>query len=929
MMTGMDWDLDHHPLVGRRHEWDRLVDLVDAARRGRSGSVVVRGAPGMGKTYLLSAVVASAEQMKVVSVSGAETEMVFGFAGLQRICAQIGVGFEGLSGQQRHALRVAVCSEDGDPPDPYLVGLAVVNLLSDFGAERPLLCVVDDAQWIDDASRQALGFAARRLLADRVAMVFATREVGGGDHLEGLPEMRLGPLGDDESRALLDAVLPGRLDRRVRERLMADAAGNPLALTELPRTMSPADVAGGFGLAGHTVRWNPATRLEEVFAGRYSALPLRSRTLLLLAAADPTGDAAALWAAADRLGVDVGDAAPAEEAGLIILDTRITFRHPLVRSAIYSSEPAIRRHRVHAALAESIDGPDAEDYRVWHRANATSAPTEEIAGELMVSAQRARRRGGIAAAAAFLDYAVKLSPGTVDRARRALEAATAKLDAGDASAAARLIETADAVVVDDSHHARVLLLRARLAFASDRGRDGPRLLLAAARALADHAPLAARETYLEALMAAMIVGRMAGDAEFEPERIAAAAVDAPPAPVPARAVDLLLDGLVVRLAEGYVAAAPVLKNALHAYLRDLRAGTADPRWHDITNRICLDLYDFDVYRDLAAEQLQLLRDAGELTVLPAALTTMAAVHVIEGDFGAGEALLDEALIVSSATGAPPHRSGTALLAAHRGDERQWVSVAGQTVAEASQRGEGTEVTVTLFAKAILNNGLTHFVEALDACRAGWDFDDVGLYGCLLIEAVEAAAYARDVAVAHEIALELGTRAAASATESAMGLAARAVALAKGDGAADDDYRRALTHLGRSPLAVYRARTHLVYGEWLRRAGRLEQARAQLRLAHDQCSAMGAEGFAARAERELKAAGGNSAPRGRRYETNLTMQERHISRLVRLGQTNAEIGAQLLISHRTVEWHLRNVYNKLGITSRRELRNLDEREWRGT
>jgi DNA-binding CsgD family transcriptional regulator len=921
MMAAMRGGARHRTFIGRRRERESMAELIAAAREGRSAAVVVRAAAGAGKTYLLSRVVDdNGEGMHVVRISGTESEMVLEYAALQQLCAQLRPRVDSLPQVQQRALRVALGLDAGDRPDPFLVGLAVVNVLSDAGARRPLLCVVDDAHWVDEPSRQALGFAARRLLADRVALVFATRDTGDRDHLDGLRQLMLAPLTDAESRALLDAVLPGRLDDRVRERLLADAAGNPLALVELPDTRAPAQLAGGFGLAGGAA---PPTTVEDVFGRRYLALPEPTRLLLLIAAAEPVGEPSWLWGAAESLGVGVDDAAAGETAGLMSLDTRVTFRHPLVRSAVYRGATAADRHRVHAALAAAITGPDAADHRAWHRAHASSAPSEPLAAELVDVTERARRRGGISAAAAFLAYAVDLTPDPDQRARRALAAATAALDAGDTAAAARLIDTAGAAVVDDRHHAHVALLRARLAFAADRGREGPRLLLAAAQALAGPEPLLSRDTYLEALMAAMIVGRLAAGDDHSAQRVAAAARDAPPAPTPARAVDQLLDALVTRLTEGHRAAAAQLKSALHAYLRDVHAGTADPRWHDVTNRICLDLYDFTEYRVLATRQLDMLRAAGELTVLPAALTTLAAVHILDGEFASGEALLDEAFIVSSATGAPPHRSGYALLAAHRGDDALWESTAGRTRADAADRGEGTEVTVALFAEAMRDNASSRHQQALDACRAGLGYDDIGLSACLLVETVEAAARQGESAEAQDAAAEIALRASGAAGESALGLAARAGALA-GRGDADSvaaDYEKAITHLERSPLTVYRARTHLAYGEWLRRNARAGEARTQLRLAHGICVRIGADGFARRAARELESAGGSVESRRRRYDVGLTPQERHISRLVRQGNSNAEIAEQLLISHRTVEWHLRNIYGKLGIGSRRELRAM--------
>ena len=901
--------------IGRRGEIQTITTLIDAARSGRSGALVMRAAAGLGKTYLLSRVIGEhADGIRVLAVSGAESEMVLAYASLQQLCAPLRDHIDQLPALQRHALQVATGHEAGDPPDPFLVGLAVMNLLSDAGAEKPTLCIVDDAQWVDEPSRRALGFAARRLLADPVALLFATRDTDTADHLDGLPELWLPPLSDGEARLLLEANLPGRLDQHVRARVLAEAAGNPLALTELPHALSPAELAGGFGLgSGHTL----TTRLEHNFAQRCRVLPEPTRLLLLIASAEPVGDPAWLWSAAERLGLGVDDAGPAEAAGLIKLDTRIRFRHPLVRTAVYRTAPAAQRLVVHSALAETIAGPDAADYRAWHHAHATNAPQEAIAAELIASADRARQRGGVTAAAAFLQYAVDLTPDVVVRARRALDAAAAKLDAGDTDSAARLIDLADGAEGVEPH---VTLMRAKLAFATNRGRDGPRLLLAAARQLSDQAPAAARDTYLEAMMAAMIVGRLGADSEG-PDEVALVAKSAPPAPGRQRAVDRLLDALIVRFTDGYVPAAPLLKKALHAYLREVRSGTADPHWHDITNRICLDLFDFDSYTLLAERQLDLLRSAGELTVLPAALTTSAAVSVLGGDFPRAEALLDEAFVVSTATGAPPHRSGEPLLAAHQGRAQKWHAAERQTMEEATERGEGTEVTVAFYAGAVLHAGFGRYQEALEVVRKGLRYNDIGLYGSLLIELAEAAAYTGDYETARGAAAEIAQRAAASHTESALGLAARSHALAEGDAASAADFEQAITHLERSPLRVYLARTHLVYGEWLRRRGRRAQAGTQLRIAYDMCTQMGAEAFSERARRELEIVGGSTATRDRRYETSLTAQERSVGRFVQQGYTNGEIAEHLLISHRTVEWHLRNIFNKLGISSRRELRSL--------
>ncbi|WP_241472936.1 AAA family ATPase [Mycolicibacterium neoaurum] len=885
-------DLRGGTLVGRRVEQQQLTQLVDRARAGNSAVLVIRGQPGIGKTALLHDVVKRAADLRVIALSGAESELELTYAGIQQLCAALLGHIDRLPDPQKNALRVALGLRDGPTPDRLHVGLAVLSLLSESSTERPMICIVDDAQWIDRASRHALVFAARRLSAEPVMMVFALRGGHAYPELAALPHMHLDGLADADARALLTTVLPTRLDDAVRENILAESGGNPLALCELSHALPPARLAGGYGLASAR---SVALRIEQTYGQRLAELPPHTRTLLLIAAAEPTGEPTWLWAAATRLGIGADAAVAAERSGLVTVDTRLRFRHPLVRSAVYSGADLPARRQAHDALAQVIPGSIAPEHRVWHRAHATNAPDESVARDLERSAEQASRRGGAAAAAAFLSYAAALTPDPLRRGERALSAAASALDAGDPAAATDMLTV---VAGSDSEFlsARADLVRARIAFAVQRGRDAPPLLLAAAEKLRSIDAALARDAYLEALVAAMIVGRLHSGTRSSAAAIAHAARQLPPPSNEATATDLLLEGLVVRLIDGHASAAPLLRHAIARYLAEDAAGTADPRLHDITLRVLLDLFDQDTYNHLNFRQLELLRTAGELTVLPAALTTYAGSCVTSGDFATAQDLLEQSDAISTATGAPPHHSIRTYLAACRGQDQQARELARATIAEAGERGEGSEITVVHFALAVLHNGLAQYDKAFAACTTALEYHDVGMYGHVLSETVEAAARSGEMN------------------------AARARALLGSGSEAEREFRLAITELERSPLKVLTARTHLLFGEWLRRENRRTESRGELRVAYEMFVHMGADGFTERSRRELAAAGEPLRKRRRdASETTLTTQESYIARLAGDGYTNAEIAGHLFISPRTVEWHLSKIFLKLGVSSRRELR----------
>ena len=904
-------DAGRDTLVGRRAEQQQLAALIDRVRGGGSAVLVLRGAAGIGKTALLRDVRDRAADLRVITLSGAESEMELAYAGVQQLCAPLLGSLDRLPGPQKNALQVAFGLRDGAAPDRLMVSLAVLSLLADAGAQRPTICLIDDAQWVDRASLQALAFAGRRLSADPVAMIFAARDLQAEQELAALPQMHLGGLTDADARVLLSSMMPARLDDIVRDNILSEADGNPLALLELHRALPRAQLAGGYGL---TAAKPLAARIEQTYGQRLRELPSQTRMLLLLAAAEPTGEPSWLWAAAARLGIGADAGVPAERSGLVSVDTRLRFRHPLVRSAIYRDAVPSQRRQAHAALADVISGRLADEHRAWHHAHATEAPSEGVAVELVQSAERARRRGGSAAAAAFLAYAVELTPDPVRRAERALAAALSKLEAGDPEAAARLLEAVTGAD-DELLGVRADLVRAKIAFATNRGSDAPPLLLAAAERLRDLDPALARETYLEALMAAAIVGRFSTAVA-----VAEAARNAPRLSGPPRAVDLLLDGTVVRLTEGYVAAAPMLKRAITAYLDDDKAGTADPRWHLIALRVLLERFEEATYNALSRRQLELLTAAGELTALPNVLTTNAGACVNTGDFEQAAALVEQSRSIAEATGTPPHRSVEAYLAAYRGQERLCGEIVQATVKEATERGEGSAIAQAHFASAILHTGLRQYDKAFAACSSALEYDDIALRGYILVEMVEAAIRCGQRGAAEAALDELAERAEASGSDSALGLAARCRALIDDGQNAGAEYEVAVANLRRSPVVVYCARTHLVYGEWLRRQNRRTDARRQLRIAHEIFTDMGADGFAERTRRELAAAGEPMQDeRGSTSTVTLTTQESYIARLAGDGYSNSEIASHLFISPRTVEWHLSKIFAKLGVSSRRELR----------
>jgi DNA-binding CsgD family transcriptional regulator len=900
-------------LLGRTKERDVLAGVLGAVRAGHSSALVVRGEAGTGKTSLLEQLEREATACRVLRVTGVQSEAELAFAGLHQLCTHVWSYVDRLPAPQRAALQVALGLAMDDAPEPFLVGLAALNLLSTGAGPEPLVCIVDDAQWIDGASMQALAFVARRLLAEPIGLVFGVRGVADRPELAGLPELVLHGLDDRDARRLLASTVHSRLDKQVEDRILAEAHGNPLALLELSRTATSTELAGGFDIPD---KGQLQGRIELAYQRRRQALPRELQQLLLVAAAEPVGDVPLLHRALTVLGIAPEAAASAELEEFLEIGTRVRFVHPLVRSSIYRLAAPADRRAAHRALGEATDPQLDPDRRVWHLARAASGLDDGLAEELARSAGRARARGGLAASAAFLLRATELSSDPVRRASWALDAADAELAAGATGAVPELLATAELGPLDRLQQARVARLRAELDLTLRRGTEAPGLLLDSARRLAELDPDLCRETYVEAFGAAIYVGRLAGGEAGR--AVAAAAADAPAARDPAQATDLLLDALVVHFTEGTLPAIPALHRAQRAFCASDTGEAGRGAW--LATRVAAATWDDQAWDELTSRRMATARETGALSELPLANTYRAGVLVHAGEFNAAEALIEEAGAISAAIGSAPLAYTSLVLAAWRGQTAAVLEMVRAALPDAVSRGEGRMIALAEYANAVLHNSLGEYDEALAAAQWGCAYDDLGLSGWSLTELVEAAARAGRTEAAAAASRSLSERTRASGTDWALGIDARSTALVSHGAEAEDRYSEAIARLSRTRIRVHLARAHLIYGEWLRRENRARDARSELRVAHEMFRDMGAAAFAERAGRELRAAGDSASSYSQPTVHALTPQELQIAELARSGHTNPEIGDRLFISPRTVEWHLAKVFAKLDIRSRRELRS---------
>jgi len=900
-------------LLGRASEREALGELLEQARGGRSRVLVLCGEPGVGKTALLEDAVQAASGFLVARASGVEAEMELPFAALQMLCAPMLDRLDQLPEPQRAAIGTAFGVSSGPAPERLLVGLAVLSLLAEAARELPLLCVIDDAQWLDRASAQALAFVARRLLADPVAVLFATRERPGTE-LAGLPELSLRGLADDAARALLSSAIDGPIDDRTRDRIVTETHGNPLALLELPRGHTPAELALGFGAPDPTLL--PA-RIEDNYRQRIDALPAQTQLLILIAALEPLGEAARVRQAGQLLGVGSDAAEPAVMAGL--LDANLRFHHPLVRSAVYRASTPQQRTRVHLALADVTD-PDADpEYRAWHHAQAATGPDEELAEELERSAGRAQHRGGLAAAAGLLERSAELTPERHRRAARLLLAADAQLTAGATNRAQTLLDESLPDLRDARSRAQAARTQGMIRFSEGRGGETASLLFRAAMGLKGTDPRRAREVLLEALGSAMWAGRLTTGTT--PLAVAQAARDIPAPDEDEQVATLLLTAYARRLTDSYAKAVDGWRRAIAAYTHDLRE-QPQPSWSGLIWNASGELLDFAAHYATAREACRAAREQGALARLPGALRTLARCEVLAGRIDAAEALVAEAEEIGRATGAPgPGASQTLTLGilCWRGEEGKARPLADTVAAEALAHGQGLDLTIVEFDLTTLELGLGRYEEArLHALRV-FEEDPLWWFGTrALADAVEATVRSGDENGARAALERLRERALATGARWGLGLLARADALLASDDRAEALYRESLDHLGHSGAATELARSQLLYGEWLRRLRRRRDARLQLRAAHQMFEAIGAGAFAHRAQVELLATGEHARTRAPDTRDQLTPQEQQIARLAAEGESNAQIGAQLFISPHTVAYHLHKVFGKLDVGSRNQL-----------
>jgi DNA-binding CsgD family transcriptional regulator len=911
---------------GRARERKALDNLLDRVRGGESAVLVIRGEAGIGKTALMHYCARQASGCRLVQIDGVESEMELPLAALHQLCTPMLSGLDALPEPQQRALRAAFGLAAEPAPDRFVLGLAILSLLAENAAARPLICLVDDAQWLDGASAQVLGFVGRRLLAEPVGLVLAVRETGGEQVFPGLPALALEGLTDADAQALLRAAVPGHLDERVRDRIIAETGGNPLGLLELARGMGDAELAGGFaedagGFAGLPGASQPGllqTRLQDHYLRRVQVLPEPAQQLMLLAAADPTGDATLLWRAAHTLGLGPQAAATADTEQLLSIGSRVRFRHPLVRSAAYVAGSPEDRRAAHLTLAAATDARADPERRVWHLAAAATGPDEEVAAELEQAAAKIQARAGLAASAAFLQRSVTLTAEPGRHTERALAAALAQLHAGAFDSALGLLAQAEAQAVDDLQRARVEMLRGQVEWASVAGRDAPVLLLRAARRLeALHAGLA-RETYLYAWVASCLAGPLAGPGGLLQEVSLAARAAPPPAGDP-RPCDLLLGGLATLVTHGHAAAEPTLRRAVNSFLGDQVSGEEWLQWGILAQMATMALWDFDGWARMSARHVELARASGALAPLSIALNGRGQVATHCGDFGTATTLAAEKDVVNEVTGIRLAATCDLLLAGYRGRPAEAAPLFAAVTEESMARGEGLAVQMAQWSAAVLHNGLGHYPEALAAAEPAAEETYQPLSRQLILpELIEAAMRTGRADLAREALDRLSAMTAIESSDWAKGLEARSWALISEGREAEQCYAEAIERLGRTPLRPELARAHLLYGEWLRRENRRLDARHQLHAAHHLFTEIGADAFTERARRELLATGEKVRKREVGTYSQLTSQEEYIVRLARDGRTNPEIAAELFISTRTVEWHLRKVFAKLGITSRRDL-----------
>lgn len=904
------------PLLGRNAEREAIEELLAAARDGLSGALLLIGEPGIGKTRLLEYAATAAADLRVVWLTGVESETQLAFGALHRLLRPFFDRVPGLPVPQRDALNAAFGLTGGEPPDRYLVGLATLTVLACVAADQPVLCLVDDVHWLDRESAEALAFTARRLHADSLAFIFAARPQDGGlTAFDALAVRRLSGLESLDATVLLALAVEGALDPAVAGRLVAGTGGNPLALVELTAQLTPEQFAGVAPLPARL----PVTRmLDGYFRAAVAALPADTRRLLLLIAAAPAHDAPLIWRAAGMLGLPARTADAAAERGIVTREPLPAFRHPLIRSAVYNDADCAQRRQVHAALAAACDSAGDAERSAWHRAEAAAGADDQVAAELEAAAERAMARGGYSEQALFLSRAAELTSAPDMRARRLLAAADAHLISGDPAAAGILLDIAVADLNGPVPRARALRTRAAIEMFHVRVANVPAMLLAAVTELGSQDPQMTWDLLFQAMHAALMAREhISGTALIDVAKATAAAWHDPDAP--GWSADLLMEGLALRVAEDHARAAPVLRTAL-ARLR----ASAELKETGIPLSVPVflaadELWDVNARSELIDRIAAVDRDHGALYALGLTLLAAAQTKITAGRFAEADACYAQADDYFAATGFPAHGAvnRAQLLAwTGRGDELRTVIAGIASLAE--ECGQGHLDKMGLHARCVLDLGLGRYRSALGHALAIFHDDPPSVGNLVLPLIVEAGVRTgrRDAAAA--ALARMTERAQAAGTPWGLGLLARCQALMSADEHAEARYRDSVELLSQVPVDLDLAHTRLLFGEWLRRRRRRADARRQLRAAHQLFDSCGAVPFATRAQAELLATGEQVSKRDVPAGNDLTPQERHVAVLAAAGSTNAEIAARLFITVSTVEFHLNKVFRKLAISSRRQI-----------
>jgi DNA-binding CsgD family transcriptional regulator len=898
------------PFLGRAAERAVIGELLDAVREGLGRALVLTGEAGVGKTRLLRYAADQAGELRVVRLVGIESETRLAYGALHRLLRPLLGGLGRLPRQQRDALTAAFGLTSTAPADRFLAGLATLTLLADASTELPMLCLVDDVHWLDRESAEALAFVARRLHADSLAMVFAARFLQRGV-LDGVTEIHLDGLAPDQARALLAHDVAGHLDADVADLIVAGTGGNPLALRQLVAELSSEQLAGGARLPEPL----PVSQLlEDHFRRSVATLPEDTRTFLLLLAATPTDDQSTLWRAAGALELSVGSVSPAVACGVLTRGPAVEFRHPLIRSAVYSAAEAGERRRIHAALART----SAPDRQAWHLAEATEGADDAVAAELEAASHRARARGGYSEQALFLSRAAELTTDPAVRADRYLDAAAAHLASGDASSVQTLLDLAAPGIGRPASRVRAVRLRASVEMLLRRPAEIPALMLDALTEVGTDDHAMARDLSYEAMYAAILSADMVSGTTLE--QVAKRSADALHDPAaPSWSPVPVMEALATRVTRGYGAAAPLLA----ASLRRLRDSDEVREYGApvsvIVSLAADELWDIEAKREIVGRLAAGDRDHGALWGLRLAVVALATAELWDGRFAAAEAYYAQADDFAAATGIPQgSATNRALLYAWTGREPELRSMVRFMTATADATGIGLLNRVAVQAMSILEIGSGRYREALDHALETYTEDTVAHGNGMLATLVEAAVRVGDRSAAVAGLRRVEERAVQAGTPWALGVLARCRALVAEDDGAEKLYLESIDLLGTVPVAVELAWSRLLYGEWLRRCKRRSDARIPLRAAYESFDSWGAAPFAQRARAELLATGETARSRSVKTQFDLTPQERQVAVLAGAGLTNGEIATRLFLTTSTIEYHLNKVFRKLAISSRKQI-----------